>query len=283
MASQSSCWRYWYGASKPWLIVPYLPISERIEFHKTLDSTNSQAMRWWQRQFAKPVPARANSTDLLALFVTDTQTCGRGRQGRIWHSPAADDLYCSFAVRLDQHVSLDGLSLMIALAVRRAIESITGLRLGVKWPNDLYGEHHKLGGILIECQQQSSWCLTIGIGINVNRIGNEQWSSLRQELGGPVCRVRLLAGITATLWDYLQRYLAFSWHDFIREWQGADFLLNRKVSWQREQLHSGYACGVTDKGLLRVKDEHGVTHELNSGEVHLMVIATNTLAQSKNH
>ncbi len=105
--------------------------------------------------------ARAGEPHGLVI-VADGQTEGRGRQGRVWHSPAGENLLVSILLRPTLTLAdAPLLALSAGLALRTAVASIVGERsdLGVKWPNDLLCGGKKLAGILIETRFKaaSSW------------------------------------------------------------------------------------------------------------------------------
>ena len=106
----------------------------------------------------------------LCIVLAETQTGGRGRRGRTWISPFGKNIYCSIGIVK----SIEGynpglLSIVTGIALCKALRDcgIDGVQL--KWPNDLYYENKKLGGILIESKMNSTqeYFFAIGFGINV--------------------------------------------------------------------------------------------------------------------
>src|SRR6478736_6410742 len=89
-----------------------------------------------------------------SAFISDTQTGGRGRLGRSWHSPPGENLYASFVLRPSLSSSAAPLvTLAAGLAVADAIASLVPERsVGLKWPNDVQIDDRKLAGILTEAQ-----------------------------------------------------------------------------------------------------------------------------------
>ncbi len=111
-------------------------------------------------------------------MVADVQTKGRGRGGNKWESPKGG-LWFSILLRpnlLSQRLLL--LQFLAATATRKAIEDETGLKVMLKWPNDLVLGNAKLGGILIESktQEEKVSFAILGIGLNVNQ-GKDQLPS----------------------------------------------------------------------------------------------------------
>lgn len=128
---------------------------------ETAESTNSSALRL----------AGGSQGDDFAV-VAEEQTAGRGRLGRSWISPKGGGLYCSVALRpAAEPGRWPQLTLVMAVAAVEAIAAATGARLAIKWPNDLYFDGRKVGGILAEVRPDpdgGSGAVTVGIGINLS-------------------------------------------------------------------------------------------------------------------
>jgi BirA family biotin operon repressor/biotin-[acetyl-CoA-carboxylase] ligase len=106
-----------------------------------------------------------------ATVVADRQTAGRGQRGRAWHSPAGVGLYISVVLRGSRR--LDAPTLVVAavgLGLAEGLERVTGARVEIKWPNDLWCRGRKLAGILVESRGFSPErpSFVAGMGINVN-------------------------------------------------------------------------------------------------------------------
>jgi len=106
-----------------------------------------------------------------AAVLAEGQTSGRGRLGRGWLSPAGKGIWLSLVLR--PRVApwqLPQLSLLAAVGVASAIKEITGLEVGIKWPNDILSRGKKLCGILTEmrAEVEITQYVILGIGLNVN-------------------------------------------------------------------------------------------------------------------
>ena len=157
-------------AHLPWhLALPQglslLPPEWLIEQRDELDSTNSELMR----------RARAGDTR-PTLLVAQHQTAGRGRLGRQWQDRPGDALMFSLGLSLHP-VDWSGLSLAVGLSIANSLDPDHHLKLGLKWPNDLWvgpaSHPRKLGGILIETAMlttgvKASRYVVIGVGINLH-------------------------------------------------------------------------------------------------------------------
>ena len=132
-------------------------------YRHTTASTNQDAIEELKGE-------TSSSLQLPRLYLCDHQTAGRGRQGNTWHS-VEDSLTFSLAMTDPRSEPQFPLSLIVGVAVARAIEFLLApVRVGLKWPNDLYVDGGKVGGILIESAGAHPNLFVIGIGINVDTV-----------------------------------------------------------------------------------------------------------------
>jgi len=147
-----------------------------------------------------------NGTVLLA----DYQTAGKGRHGRVWHSPPRQDLLFSVLLtELYNRAFLHVYTFLAAVAVYEGLESLGGgsYKLDLKWPNDVLLEGRKLCGILVQNRLVGNETsqIVIGIGINVNQPANffigelSQGTSLNAALGKSVDRIEVLKQVLVAL------------------------------------------------------------------------------------
>lgn len=189
----------------------------------------------------------------------------------LWREPLLfSGHYCQGGAR-----ELEGLSLVVGLAVLRALESLGVRDAGLKWPNDLLQGGKKIAGILLELSgDPADLChVVIGIGINVNMktatdIG-QPWTSLREALGELVDRSRLLSALNRQLADYLDRHSREGFAASREEWescnlwQGAQVILSTALS-----SIEGRVLGVDSRGALRLEVD-GVEQGFSGGELSL--------------
>lgn len=103
------------------------------------------------------------------LVIADRQTAGRGRGGNKWVSPPGSGLWITIIERPVDASGMDVLSLRVGLLAARALDRFSADPVRLKWPNDLYVDGRKLGGILIEARWQEGrleW-IAVGVGVNV--------------------------------------------------------------------------------------------------------------------
>jgi BirA family biotin operon repressor/biotin-[acetyl-CoA-carboxylase] ligase len=192
------------------------------------------------------------------------QSAGRGRRGRAWTAPAGKGLLYSAILRpLDERHLL--LPLAVPLAVCEAAESLRAdVACLIKWPNDVWLEERKLGGILIEARPQDGWAV-IGVGLNLAVEPDEfppelRWPAI--SLGGGVTVEEARHALDAGL----DRWTEESEETILSEWRSRDALRGREISWDDG---SGIADGVDERGNLLVVAAGGDRVALGAGEVHL--------------
>jgi len=218
--------------------------------HRTTDSTNARA-----RELA--VAGAPHGT----IVTADSQTAGRGRQGRAWVAAPGDALLVSLVVR-DVTPTLP---LAAAVAVAEACDALSGARAAIKWPNDVWIDRRKASGILVEGRPQEGWAV-VGIGLNVRT--REFPEELRD-----VATSLALAGAQASvddalavLLDRLERWLAAGADAVLAAWRERDALAGERIAWNGG---SGTAAGVDESGALVVELDGGERTTLDAGEVHL--------------
>lgn len=233
--------------------------------HETIDSTNAEALR---------LIARGESAPFLVL--AEQQTAGRGRRGRQWVSPFAENLYYSLVLRVEGGMrQLEGLSLVVGLAVMRTLQVFGLDAAGLKWPNDVLVGERKIAGILLELVgDPADVChVVLGIGINVNMQSNDrvdqQWTSMKREVGGSIDRNRLVAQLNQQLQHELARHRRYGFAAFQEEWEQANLWQGRKVSLiAGSNRIDGVMLGVDGLGALRLEVE-GVEKSFSAGELSL--------------
>jgi BirA family biotin operon repressor/biotin-[acetyl-CoA-carboxylase] ligase len=108
------------------------------------------------------------------LVIANEQTAGRGRGGKSWQSAPGAGLWLTLIERPSDNSGLGVLSLRVGLAAAAALDRFAPEPIRLKWPNDLYIDRGKLGGILVEArwrEQAVEW-VAIGLGVNVKAPSN---------------------------------------------------------------------------------------------------------------
>jgi len=212
------------------------------------------------------------------LVVTDEQRSGRGRMGRRWMSPPHANLLFSIILRpplLADQVFV--LTMTLALAAVDAIRAVCAVSAVIKWPNDLYVDGGKLGGILTEfsATEKTVDSVVLGLGLNVNWNPGPDGlpypaTSLRNETGTRVPREALLSEILINFDAHIQSVLRGELDSVYHRWNRASMLLGKPVEVRMdERTISGQALRIDRDGSLIVKDGADTEHRILCGDVSL--------------
>jgi BirA family biotin operon repressor/biotin-[acetyl-CoA-carboxylase] ligase len=245
-----------WGAEAIWEAVHAQLPGFTVEVLPQLDSTNSELMRRARAGRSEPV-----------LLVAEQQTAGRGRLGRGWSSAAGESLTFSLGLPLAPQ-DWAGLSLAVGVSIAESLHPAIQL----KWPNDLWLQDRKLGGILIETASfgeaaaQRRYAV-IGIGINIAPRPAAGLSTppawLAQVLPG-VDAAGALLRLAPPLVAALLGFEAEGFRPFQARFQARDALRDRPVA--LSDGRAGTAHGVTEAGALLVHTAAGM-QTITSSEV----------------
>lgn len=256
-----------WHAENIWMQVqPRLP-GFTVEVVPSIDSTNTELMR----------RARSGSMEPV-LLVAETQTAGRGRLGKSWHSKPGQSLTFSLALPL-RPVSWSGLSLVVGISLADSL----GEQIKLKWPNDLWLDGRKLGGILVETavpaavQSGEERVVVIGIGLNIARPAASalpapapgQTLPSVAPAGLSEVRMGITAGealetVVAPLVDDVLHFASVGFGAFADRFAKRDALAGQTVL--LSDGTQGLAAGVDAEGALQVQTAQGM-RSVTSSEV----------------
>jgi biotin-[acetyl-CoA-carboxylase] ligase BirA-like protein len=203
------------------------------------------------------------------VLVAESQTSARGRRGR-WEAPGGRGLYFTFIreARTGEPISL--MPIAVARWLREVIRDVCGVKVELKWPNDLYVGRRKIGGILTEaCTQGEDTYVAVGIGLNVlgspKSLGVPGATTLEEESG----RAFALAPLLQAVLDGLDAEMAAPrWEIEVAAWERASVhrLGDRmKIRHDGREIVGRYA-GLTAEGFLKLETGSGEA-VLSHGEV----------------
>jgi len=230
-----------------------------LYYTDTVNSTNS----WLQSQ-------NFDSDRLKVVLVADYQTSGKGVGNHTWHSEKGKNLLFSIGINAEMILPAEQflLTQIIALAIVEVLEKLINLPgISIKWPNDLYFNDKKMGGILISNTIRASKLdqSIIGVGLNINQMSFPDWIprpvSLQQITGHEFNSIDILKSI---LHNFAKRF------EQTNDSRGRDLLkqdyhnkLYRLGSWNNYEIDGKiYELkieGVGDYGLLMLTNRHGET------------------------
>ncbi|MBB5648510.1 BirA family biotin operon repressor/biotin-[acetyl-CoA-carboxylase] ligase [Pedobacter cryoconitis] len=202
------------------------------------------------------------------VIMAENQYEGRGQVGSKWHAEPGKNLTFSILLRPSfiQPREQFNLNMTISIAIQKALESLIGTGLSVKWPNDIYFGHQKIGGMLIENIVAGSHikaCIA-GIGINVNQEVFEtelqqRAGSIYQILHRHVDLVTLLAEICSHIEAGYLKLKAGNYGNLRNEYLNYLYQYNVKANYrQNGEIIEGKIVDVGENGMLSLETIDGL-------------------------
>jgi BirA family biotin operon repressor/biotin-[acetyl-CoA-carboxylase] ligase len=237
---------------------------------KLLETTTStqEEIRIWAEQGA----------DNGALIIAEEQTLGRGRQGRRWMSPSGKGVWMSLLLKPELPLAdASKLTLLTAVAVCRALRGVTGLEIGIKWPNDLLINGKKICGILVESAGEDGkirYCV-VGIGIDVNLEAQDyaeelshRATSLKIEGNQKYDRAVIIGAVMKEMEFLMTTFLEQGFSTIANLWEALSVTLGKTIT---VKTHQGEIIGVAEEldgtGALKLRKPDGNIEIVYSGEI----------------
>lgn len=238
-------------------------------YNETTQSTNIDVIQHYER------------CGRLSVALCETQTAGRGRRGREWLSPYAQNIYCTIGFELNLGAERLGLlSIASGVALCRAMTDSGFASIKLKWPNDLVFDDgldkYKLGGILIESRPAGSgYFVAVGFGLNVH-MNKEQLEAI----GQPATSLKLISVLTiqrqivllsaiASLVGQFESFHKSDIDSLLTAFSGYDAYRNQVVSViNGDDRINGICLGIDQAGQLLVKTDNTV-ERFSAAEISL--------------
>jgi BirA family transcriptional regulator, biotin operon repressor / biotin---[acetyl-CoA-carboxylase] ligase len=248
--------------------LPTRTLGQVITYRKEVTST---------QELAKALAAQGAAEG--TLVITEMQTEGRGRIGRIWTS-LPGGIYLSIILRPEiKPTEAPKLPLVAGVAVAHAIELVTGLQPKLKWPNDIIIAEKKVGGILTEMSAEIDRLdyVIIGIGINVNMPRSffpqeieTIATSLIEERGNHIPRAKLVQSILVELESLYEEFRTSGFEPIRQKWKALSNTIGAQVtiSSATEQV-AGLAKDIDSDGALILEKDDGSLERIIAGDVSL--------------
>lgn len=238
----------------------------------TIDSTNVKAKELAsQDQFNYPDGS---------LIVSEEQTKGKGRLGRIWHSPSGRGLWFSLILRPTVDlVSISKVTLISAVALCDALKN-SGVSPQIKWPNDILINNKKVAGILTEVNSVNNFVnfVILGIGLNVNTKTSEFPLELKEIATSLLIEYNRQFDRATILSNFLHIF-EHLWFEFLKTGSLGHIMMKYKentiIIGKKVKLINGsqeelvFVKDITEDGALLVLTEDGDDKRIVSGEVSL--------------
>lgn len=240
--------------------------SSLVEVFKSIGSTNDYLIE----------KARSGVAE-GAIIISNSQTSGRGRTGKRFHSPEGG-IYFSVLLRPDaDNILMPYLTAVTALCLKQSIEEVFGVKTGVKWVNDVYIGNRKCAGILtesaVDLERGGYRYVIVGVGVNLMEPKGGYPDDVKDIATAINVEVEKGAErlVATTVNKLFSHYRAFDKGGFIREYRSALMLIGKKVKVLQggENLGVATVMDIDDECRLKVQYDDGKIETLFYGEVSL--------------
>ena len=244
-------------------------IGKEIHYFDSTDSTNDVAVDLANEGFEEGTMA-----------IAEEQTQGKGRMGRVWHSPYALGVYLSLVLRPIRvpPVYSTIFTMLSALAVADTVESLLKITPVIKWPNDVMIDGKKISGVLVQMKADPDTIdyLVVGIGVNLNQSKKDfpgkvglSATSLKASSGEKVDRMKFLCSLLETFENYYLKVRDKNDYQSVKDrWLSLSGILGKKVV--IKSLEGKFEGRVVEVGLggnLGIKVKNGSIKEVYSGDI----------------
>ena len=244
---------------------------KKVVYAPEIDSTNNEAKR-----------NAENGAKDGTLYITESQTGGRGRRGRQWVSPSGSGIWMTLLLRPQINPANASMLTIVAamavtMAIRRAVaETGADVECHIKWPNDVVINKKKVCGILTEMSADMDQIhyVIVGIGINV------QMTDFPKEIQNTATSLKLVTGKTLLRNKLLAKVLE-EFEVLYEQFVSVESLKNLKAEYESRLANKdnrvnvlapsgawqGICLGIKEDGALLVQREDGKVEEVIAGEV----------------
>ena len=226
----------------------------KLSLFDTIDSTNAECKRIVLEKD-------------IHVIISNEQTHGKGRVGKIWSSPNSGNIYMSIAYK--SLLQKAPLSLIVGIICQRSIKQLIGSDLiGLKWPNDIICSTKKVGGILIEKEIMGQDVLNIiGIGLNLNLPNKELWWGDLSSFNLESKRNELINNIIIELINFIDNDM----DRWVEEWEDLCMHMNSQINIKQNNkiIDSGIFTGINEDGSVKIASKDGNIKIYEFGEISI--------------
>jgi len=215
------------------------------------------------------------------VLLSESQTDGSGRRQKKWVSPLGENIYCSIKFQIENSNNIHFIPLLTAVSICKSLQKIGIPDCQIKWPNDLYLEDKKFGGILVESRYNIDLGHTIivGIGLNINMDSNHEeidqsWTSLFKHSNTIFDRNIIVSMILSDLIEKFEHISELKKKQFMLDWKPLDYLNGREITIiEANSSYSAISLGISDDGALLIE------HEQNKKKIYSADVSVKALDQ----
>ncbi len=245
-------------------------IGHKIHFYPEIGSTNDEAFN-----------LAAGGSPEGTVVIADSQTKGKGRLQRAWHSPSGCNIYTSIILRpnLDPD-SAPQYSILAGVAVAEIIDNYCPGMVNLKWPNDVLLKGKKVCGILAQMKTSAGRVdfIILGIGINININYNQlpqdiknTATSLAIETGRKISRQELIISLYENLAKWYKKLIVDGFSSVKEEWLSMAPMIGKRVQIiSGDEVINGKALGIDEQGSLVLLTAGDRKIKISAGDVRLL-------------
>ena len=245
-------------------------IGRPLYYYPEIGSTNDEAFRLG-------IAGAPEGTAVIA----DSQTKGKGRLQRVWHSPPGSNIYTSILLRPNYSPDqAPQISIAAGVAVAEIINEYCPGQVQLKWPNDVLLNKKKVCGILAQMKTSADVIdfVVVGMGINVN-IGYNQLpqdirtiaTSLAIETGREIARLELIISLYENLAKWYKELTQRGFDAIKEKWLNLAPMINQDVQIMfRNGGVRGKALGLDDDGSLIILTANNETVKVSAGDATIL-------------
>jgi BirA family transcriptional regulator, biotin operon repressor / biotin---[acetyl-CoA-carboxylase] ligase len=215
-------------------------------------------------------------SEATQICIAREQTQGKGQYDRAWISQKDASVLFSIRYVFDSSTTLNGLSLVIGLAVIQTLKEFGVTDAKLKWPNDVLIDDKKLAGILIENSVQGDCqSVVIGLGLNYDLTQtfecDSPWIDLSSIMQSMPTIENLSSALINGILEYCQLFSVHQLSYFLKFWEGADYLLSKQVELDVNDCKIiGIVIGVSQHGALKIEADGQVFEAYSSKQIRLI-------------
>jgi BirA family biotin operon repressor/biotin-[acetyl-CoA-carboxylase] ligase len=245
-------------------------IGHKINFYPKIGSTNDEAFDL----------AAAGSPE-GTVVIADSQTEGKGRLQRVWHSPSGSNIYTSIILRPNLEPDrAPQISILTGVAVAEVIDNFCPGMVNLKWPNDVLLKGKKVCGILAQLKTSASRVdfIILGIGINININYNQlpqdiknTATSLAIETGRKISRQELIISLYENLAKWYKKLMKGGFSAVKEKWLSMAPMIGQRVQiMSGNEVVSGKALGIDEQGSLLLLTAEDRRIKISAGDATIL-------------
>lgn len=222
---------------------------------------------------------KANDLQEGFVLVADTQTSGKGRNGRSFYSPKQKGIYVSIFLKPDISIQQSQkITACVSVAIYQAIKKNYHIDSKIKWVNDIYIEDKKVSGILCEASLElntaSMEYMVVGIGMNVHamKLPNELKdiaASIEDFTAKKVDRNQLICDTLNYFYEY---YHNIEQNSFLSIYKEQSYVIFKDiVVYEKNQSYQAHVINIDENANLIIQREDKQIVKLSSGEVSILI------------